>query len=222
VTVRRRGFTLTELLTLVALTGVLVGLLLPVLSQGRDRAEAAACVSNLRQLVLLHQSDLQRQRWGNSAYDLGEDADGGAGSGPGPEFDYGGEGEDKHPTYVEPDIRYRGEIVFHQRMEWEAAEAPRSWNLHCRVAERASVNSFGMNFLMRYRKFEQATSRDVVFGDSPFKVVDVPGNYEARHGGRVSLAFGDGHVEFVVPTEIFTSDELSLPSDRLAPNRGGH
>jgi len=47
---RRSGFGLVELLVVVALITVLVGIILPVTVQSRNRARSAACVSNLRQI----------------------------------------------------------------------------------------------------------------------------------------------------------------------------
>lgn len=48
---QRAGFTLVEMLVVVALVTILVGVLAPVAVQSRNRARAAACVSNLRQLA---------------------------------------------------------------------------------------------------------------------------------------------------------------------------
>ena len=51
----RRGFTLIEVLVVVAIIAVLLGVLLPVLSGARDAGRAAVCLSNLRQAHLICQ-----------------------------------------------------------------------------------------------------------------------------------------------------------------------
>ncbi|MEM9353723.1 MAG: DUF1559 domain-containing protein [Planctomycetota bacterium] len=49
---RARGFTLVELLVVIALVGVLIGLLLPAIQSARESARRTQCKNNLRQLAV--------------------------------------------------------------------------------------------------------------------------------------------------------------------------
>jgi prepilin-type N-terminal cleavage/methylation domain-containing protein/prepilin-type processing-associated H-X9-DG protein len=55
---RRGGFTLVELLVVVAIIGVLVALLMPALQSAREAARRASCANNLKQLYTACQSHI--------------------------------------------------------------------------------------------------------------------------------------------------------------------
>lgn len=57
---RAEGFTLVEMLVVIAILGMLAGLLLPVLGAAKDRARRTTCSNNLRQInlgVLMYSDD---------------------------------------------------------------------------------------------------------------------------------------------------------------------
>ena len=69
----RKGFSLIELLVVVAVMAILAGLLLPALAQTRHQARRSQCINNQRQLLLawqLYNGDNRERAVGRSAHRL--------------------------------------------------------------------------------------------------------------------------------------------------------
>ena len=70
------AFTLMELLTVVGIIGLVAGLLLPALSQAKERAQVPVCLNNLRQIGLALEFYRQEDSQGRFPGPLVKDRDG--------------------------------------------------------------------------------------------------------------------------------------------------
>ena len=70
----RQGFTLVELVIVIAIIGILASLLVPLVGPVRDRAEKVVCIGNLRSIYLALGNYLNdNQRWPQTGDDLNRD-----------------------------------------------------------------------------------------------------------------------------------------------------
>ena len=60
----KKGFTLVEMLIVIAIIGILAGMLTPALSRARERARRAKCMNNLKQignLITIYEMDQEHK-----------------------------------------------------------------------------------------------------------------------------------------------------------------
>src|SRR4026207_1927565 len=72
---QRGGFTLIELLVVIAIIAILAAILFPVFAQARDKARAAGCLSNMKQIgraVSMYEQDYESLPPAYNLYDIPE------------------------------------------------------------------------------------------------------------------------------------------------------
>jgi prepilin-type N-terminal cleavage/methylation domain-containing protein/prepilin-type processing-associated H-X9-DG protein len=189
---KKGGFTLVELLTVIAVTGVLMGVLLPVLGRVRSKAGQTVCLSNLRQLAMAANlyADLYSRyprAWEDAAADSAR-------------------WMDKIKPYIGKDsgVYWCPADKVKQPMEWDK-EIIMSYGIN-------TFNFSGQRYCFWYgvkRDDVASPSETIIFADcTPGKYYCGGGawrepvlNVDYRHNGGFAAAFCDGHSDFLKTTE---------------------
>ena len=213
--VRRRAFTLVELLVVVAIVAVLAALLLPAIVRAKHSAHAAKCISNLRQLGLAAQMYFDDHDGapfpyrlyatnGGVIYWFGWLQNGAEGTRDfdarqGPLYEYvNGLGIEICPT-----LNYSGANF---KLKAKGAAYGYGYNLHLTnaavritalrdpsgialFADAAQVNDFQPPASPSHPMLEE-----FYYVDSAGNSASYP-NAHFRHGHRANVAFADGHVD---------------------------
>jgi prepilin-type N-terminal cleavage/methylation domain-containing protein/prepilin-type processing-associated H-X9-DG protein len=207
----RYGFTLIELLVVISIIAILIGILLPILSRGKDEAKAIACGSNLRQMAVglkVYEADYR-------------------GTGPyaGGVIDWGQRDPDtNNRSWMEQLHDYLENKEFFSGCGAYPVESPYHYFLSSRAefvlntvvrnattlqTQRGGVEErlirFPSAFITlgdnQYAPFDNTTGTlqldadkdnyvfDAVFGDP-----ETAEYWEPQHSGSVNIAFADGHV----------------------------
>lgn len=179
------------MLILMALTTLLLSILAPGLASSRSAARNIECMSNLRQIGTMHFDPLSHiDSWGRSAYDMPR------GMNSQPENVAGPGISTPSPQRVQTDSRVKNDIHNINTLERFAPEQPAYWKLLCPEAVRDETNSYGMYYRVVGERFSTySTSRDIIFGCSDFKIVDVAQSFAFRHMAKANFYFGDHHLE---------------------------
>ena len=231
----RRGFTLVELIVVVAILGLLAGLLAPGLAKALEVADRTACASNLRQLAValnlyLKDNDglffpIRETRPDGVLWYFGFEAQGSASRGE------GNRTLDRTQGKLYPYLGLSQDVEICPAFNYDAAYKPKyrgKWWTYGVNAELAG--------LPKCRSMTEVQGRDagrtVLFADAAwvntFQAPASPSNplieewfyiqpgmryVHFRHGGFANVLFADWHVEACPPQA--GSYDRRLPSARI-------
>jgi prepilin-type N-terminal cleavage/methylation domain-containing protein len=202
---KKNGFTLTELLVVIAVIAILAALLLPALSRSKSRTQTIACLNNLRQLSTCW------QLYPGDYNDMLVPNDNIAGGAPGPSWCQGTGILETNPTAIESGLLFgynRSPALYHcpadvstvVNLSQSVNGDPTAWlATHIPNFNRFSqINGPGPSQCLVFIDENADTMLDTHFGmptanyGDTNQWWDMPSN---RHGQGAILSFADSHAE---------------------------
>jgi prepilin-type N-terminal cleavage/methylation domain-containing protein/prepilin-type processing-associated H-X9-DG protein len=192
----RAGFTLIEILVVVAIIAILAAILFPVFARARENGRRAACMSNLKQIALAFQQYLQEN---DNRYP------------PSPTLDSNGiplDGTSYGWAWTLKD-EIKNDQVFQCPSEPDKASFTDYW-MNGELLNKNEVRiRQPANVILNGDGDGAGGSADYALGSTltpEYSDWDVSASYTTRHLGGANYSFTDGHVKFLKPDQITITD----------------
>lgn len=206
---RPRGFTLVELLTVVAIVGVLVAITVPVVGRMRAAAKSASCQANLRQMGVAFGTYVADNRGFFPAVTKHTNADTSKGG-----VNTLGNWQVEISPYFGKQLKQNVQAEANEPIkqlqcpEFEVVDknvVTRGYGMNDVLTSRgmvqaltgsSNVSTYSYNFRVRAVEVVRPT-KTVLVSDSD----SILASFAERHAGRANCVFADGHVASVTKAE---------------------